>query len=208
MTTRGVYAIYDRTHRAGDCLDAVEAVVGAGACWLQYRDKRRHGPDPDLATALRDLARAAGAKLIVNDDWQLAHAIGADGVHLGRGDPTITRARSALGPHALIGASCSADTEHGARALADGADYLSFGRFFASTTKPDAPAAPLDVLHQARARFNVPIVAIGGIAPDNAQAVIDAGADLIALAGAIFDAADPGVVTRDLTNLFNQGAYQ
>lgn len=202
MTTRGVYALYDRTRQSGDRLDDVSAVLDAGVCWLQYRDKRAQGPDTTLAQSLRDLTRNAGVKLIINDDWQLARTVAADGVHLGRDDPGIVRARSALGPDALIGASCSADPDYAEQALAEGADYLSFGRFFDSHTKPDAPGADLSLLRQARARFDVPIVAIGGIGRDNARAVIDAGAHLIAVAGGIFDAPDPARATRDLVTLF------
>lgn len=203
MTARGVYAIYDRTRRAGEALDDVAAVLASGACWLQYRDKRRQGPDRAVARELRVLTRAAGVKLIVNDDWQLACAVQADGVHLGRGDPAIAGARHGLHPEMLIGASCSADLEYAAQARADGADYLAFGRMFDSGTKPDAPQADPAVLGRARARFDVPVVAIGGIGPDNARTLIDAGADLVAVAGAIFDAPDPAAVTRQLAALFD-----
>lgn len=202
MTARGVYAIYDRPRQADDRLDDVAAVLNAGVCWLQYRDKRPQGPDTALARNLRDLTRDAGVKLIINDDWQLARAVAADGVHLGRSDAAIMRARSALGPDALIGASCSADIARAERALADGANYLSFGRFFDSRTKPDAPGADLSVLDQARARFTQPITAIGGINTENAGEVIEAGADLIAVAGAIFDAANPASAARELVTLF------
>src|SRR5699024_8011060 len=151
---------YDRTRQADDRLDDVAAVLDAGVCWLQYRDKRPQGPDAALAHALRDLCRSAGVALIVNDDWQLAREVAADGVHLGRSDGDITRARSALGPKAIIGASCSQRLEYAKQAMAAGADYPSFGRFFDSRTKPDAPAAELAILSQARQQFDAPIVAI------------------------------------------------
>ena len=201
MTARGLYAIYDRTTLATDALDRVEAVLAAGACWLQYRDKRDTGIDAGLLGELRALTRTYGAQLIVNDDWQLAQAVAADGVHMGQSDGSVATARAALGTGAIIGVSCSGEIELARRGIEQGASYVSFGRFFDSHTKPDAPGADPSVLAQARA-LGVPVVAIGGIDIDNAGDIITAGADLIAVSGALFHAPDSGAAARALCALF------
>lgn len=202
---RGLYAIYDRTSLADDALDRVEAVLAGGARWLQYRDKRSSAPDHALLRYLRVRTRSYATRLIVNDDASLAGAIGADGVHLGQSDASVASARAALGPDAIIGVSCGASIEHARRGLAEGATYISFGRFFASRTKPDAPPAALSILAQARA-LGAPIVAIGGIDRDNAADVIAAGADLIAVSAALFRADDSGAAARALSALFDSPA--
>lgn len=199
--TRGLYGIYDRGGLDDDALDGVDAALGAGMRWLQYRDKRADAPDLALVRKLQERTRRHGAQLIINDNWRLAQAVGADGVHLGQSDGSIATARAALGPDAIIGVSCSGVLERAQDGVARGASYVSFGRFFSSTTKPDAPPARLSVLAQARA-LNVPVVAIGGINQHNAGQVIAAGADLIAVAAAVFSAQDPGTATRELSALF------
>lgn len=205
MSVRGLYAIYDRTTLEHDALDRVDAVLAAGACWLQYRDKRRRAPDMALLEALRERTAARGAALIVNDDWQLARRVAADGVHLGQSDARVAVARDGLGSRAIIGVSCSGDIERARAGVAEGASYVSFGRFFDSRTKPDAaPAAPA-VLGQARA-LGVPVIAIGGIDRDNAHTLIAAGADMIAVSGGLFRVADSGAAARALRALFDPGA--
>lgn len=210
MNTRwpshGLYAITPDepdTHRLLGC---VRAVLGAGATWLQYRNK--HASDAlrrEQAGLLLPLCRAHGVPLIVNDDWQLAASIGADGAHLGREDGQLRAARSALGIHALLGASCYDDYELAQRAVVDGASYVAFGAFFPSPTKPNAKRAPFDLLASA-ADLGVPRVAIGGVTPDNARPLIDAGADLIAVVSGVFSAADPAAATRAYLSCFaNQG---
>lgn len=204
-STRGVYGIYDRGSLADDALAGVDAALAAGMPWLQYRDKRADAPDPALLRTLRERTRHYGARLIINDDWRLAQAVDADGVHLGQSDPDVATARAALGPEALIGISCSGLLARAQDGVAQGASYVSFGRMFDSTTKPDAPPAELSVLAQARA-LDVPVVAIGGINQDNAGRVIAAGADLIAVAAAIFSATDPATATRQLSALFEHSS--
>jgi thiamine-phosphate pyrophosphorylase len=202
LNTRGLYAIYDRGGLKADALDRVDAVLTGGAIWLQYRDKRAQAPDRALLARLRERTRAFGARLIVNDDWRLAREIGADGVHVGQTDASVAEARAELGDQAIIGVSCSASIAHARAGIAQGADYVSFGRFFPSKTKPDAPGAPLAVLTQAKT-LGVPVSAIGGIDRDNAAQVIAAGADLIAVAGGVFAADDPLAAARELAGLFS-----
>lgn len=202
MTACGLYAIYDRTTLDDDALERVDAVLDAGARWLQYRDKRRDAPDSALLEALRERTAAHGAALIVNDDWRLARAVAADGVHLGQSDASLTAARDALGAEAIIGVSCSGEIERARAGVADGASYVSFGRFFDSGTKPDAPRADPAVLGQARA-LGVPVVAIGGIDSHNAGEIITAGADMLAVSGGLFRVRDSGAAARALCALLD-----
>jgi len=189
---RGLYAVTDPTLCAahGGVAAAVALALAGGARLVQYRDKStdQHRRRAE-AGALRELTRACGTLLIVNDDLALARAVGADGVHLGRDDLTLAEARAALGANALLGASCYADLAR-ARALR-AADYLAFGSFFASPTKPAAPVlADADLLDAARA-LDRPLCAIGGIGPAQAPALVAAGADLIAVVSGVFGATDP-----------------
>ncbi len=177
----GLYAISSETRDDDALAGWAEAVLSGGAVWLQYRDKGRD-PARRLAQARRLLAacRRHGARLIVNDDVALARAIDADGVHLGRDDGDLATARAALGAGALIGVSCYADLARAQRLAAQGADYLAFGAFHASPTKPAAGVAGVGLLAAARP-LGLPLVAIGGITPDNGGALVRAGADLLAV---------------------------
>jgi thiamine-phosphate pyrophosphorylase len=178
-------------------LDACAAAIAGGARLLQYRDKRS-APDARQrnAEALRALCRASSTRFIVNDDMQLAKAVGADGVHLGKSDGALAAARALLGAEALIGASCSSDLARAEAALAAGASYVAFGRFFASNTKPDAPPADVAVLAQARKRFAAPICAIGGVTPDNGALLLSSGADWLAAVDGLFGTGDPADIER------------
>jgi thiamine-phosphate pyrophosphorylase len=108
--------------------------------------------------------------LIVNDDPRLAAEVEADGVHLGRDDRGLRPARKLLGPSAIIGVSCYDRLERARVAQAEGADYLAFGRFFPSHSKPGAVPAGIELLRAAHREFYLPLVAIGGITPENGRA--------------------------------------
>lgn len=179
----GVYAITPAGWSAPNLLHKVEALLTTPVALLQYRDKPQ--PDRALAEQLLQRCRAAGVPLIINDDVDLARAIQADGVHLGRDDGDVTEARTQLGEQAIIGVSCYADLERAAQGVEDGADYLAFGSVFASTTKPHAPPCPLSHLGTAR-QWGRPVVAIGGITAANAKQAFDAGADWVAVIAELF----------------------
>jgi thiamine-phosphate pyrophosphorylase len=172
-------------------LERSEQALAGGASILQYRDKSgepaRRGR---IAAALAALCRRYHALFIVNDEIDLALQSGAHGVHLGRDDASLAHARARLGSSAVIGASCYNDLARAQQAADAGADYLAFGSFYPSTVKPLAVRASLDLLREARRRFDLPLVAIGGITPQNAPALIEAGADAVAVVTALFDAAD------------------
>lgn len=184
-------------------IDQVAAAIAGGARLVQYRDKTATPTERyERATALLAHCRRAGVPLIVNDDIALAAAIGADGVHLGRDDPDPGEARARLGHTALIGVSCYASLVRAQAAAAAGVDYLAFGRFFPSSTKPEAIQANPALLHQARRQFALPLVAIGGITPENGGALIAAGADLLAVIAGVFTAPDITAAARAYTRLF------
>jgi len=188
----GLYVITDaRWPRSVALEHAVDAALRGGARVVQYRDKsddacRRH----QEAKTVASLCRARGATFIVNDDVDLAAAVAADGVHLGRDDDDLAAARSALGPEALIGVSCYNELDRARRAAAAGADYLAFGSVYPSATKPDAVHAPLTLFGEARRLTDRPLVAIGGINADNIATVTAAGADAVAVVDAVFAAPD------------------
>lgn len=197
MSLRGLYAITDSQLLAGDrLLPWVEAALAGGARLLQYRDKSGDAARRlDEASQLQALCQQYDAQLLINDDLPLAARLGV-GVHLGRDDGCLREARQQLGPQAIIGATCHASLEHAEQAIADGASYVAFGRFFQSSTKPGAPAATAELLQQARARFAVPIVAIGGITLDNAPSLLASGADLLAVIHGLFGADSAAEVQR------------
>jgi thiamine-phosphate pyrophosphorylase len=199
--SRGLYAITPDDADTRRLLLRVEPVLAAGVACLQYRNKAADAPlRAAQGHALAALCRRFGVALIINDDVALAHAVGA-GVHLGGDDGDLAAARASLGPDALIGASCYDSMERAERAAAAGASYVAFGAFFPSSTKPQARRADADLLRRS-AVLGLPRVAIGGITPDNGGALVAAGADLLAVIGALFDAPDPAGVARRFSALF------
>ncbi|HEY0659814.1 MAG TPA: thiamine phosphate synthase [Lysobacter sp.] len=200
----GLYAITPDESDTRRLLARVEAVLAAGATWLQYRNKRASDDlRVEQALALQPLCRAHGVPLIINDDWALAAAIGADGAHMGADDGELAIARDALGADAILGASCYDDPKLSRRAVFAGASYVAFGAFHPSPTKPDARCASPELLRNA-ATLGVPRVAIGGITPDNARPLIAAGADLVAVISGVFDAPDPAAAVRAYLSCFDE----
>lgn len=197
---RGLYLITPDDPDIARLLARVEAVIDQAAL-LQYRHK---AAPPALrgiqAEALAQLCERHGVPLVVNDDVDLARALGA-GVHVGEHDAGVRAARAMLGAEALVGASCYDDPERARAAAAAGASYIAFGAFFPSGTKPQARRAHPELLRDA-AGLGLPRVAIGGITPDNAAQLVAAGADLLAVIGGVFDAPDPRMAARALRALF------
>ena len=153
----GIYAITPETADTGHLLAQVEAALRGGVAAVQYRDKsgdvaRRH----EQASELVALCRRFKVPLIVNDDLRLADLCDADGVHLGRDDGTVREARIILGKDKFVGASCYQSLDLALAAQAAGADYVAFGSFFPSPTKPDAARASLDLLRAAAPQIHLP----------------------------------------------------
>ncbi|HEX9810512.1 MAG TPA: thiamine phosphate synthase [Burkholderiales bacterium] len=203
---RGLYAIAD-TGYLDDArlLPAVDKALRAGASVIQYRDKTHEAAARERqARQLRERCSAFRACYIVNDDAELARAVAADGLHLGREDASIEAARSVLPAGAIIGVSCYDDLARAEAMVSAGADYVAFGSFYPSRTKPRAVRANLELLRAARARLPVPLVAIGGITPENGGALINAGADALAVISGVFDQPDVEATARRYTELFTK----
>ncbi len=202
----GLYAITDTRLAAGTDLTAqVKLALEGGARIIQYRDKTSSAEERlETAVAIRTLCREHHALFIVNDDLDLAIQSHADGIHLGRDDTDPTAARERLGEDAIIGVSCYNDLPRALAAQEAGVDYIAFGRFFPSNTKPEAVQADVELLHRARPRLTIPIVAIGGITPENGGSLVEAGADMLAAIHAVFGQPDIRAACRRFAQLFEQ----
>ena len=201
---RGLYAVTPEDRTGAALADAVAAAVENGAKAVQYRDK---SADPGRrrrdAGSLLAVCRRRGVPLVINDDVDLALDTGADGVHLGRDDETLAAARARLGDAAIVGISCYNDADRALAAACGGADYVAFGSFFPSATKPGAVRATTDLVARIRPLIEVPVVAIGGITADNAPPLLASGIDSLAVVSAIFGAPDVGAAARRLAGLFS-----
>jgi thiamine-phosphate pyrophosphorylase len=199
---RGLYLITPDELDDGRLIARTEPVLPHAAC-LQYRNKRAPTAQRRRqADALRALCSRQGVPFFVNDDAAFAAAVGADGVHLGEHDGAIATARALLGNDSIIGISCYDDIARARAAAAQGADYLAFGAFFASPTKPATRRASVDLLHEARP-LGLPLVAIGGITPENARALVESGVDMVAVISGVFDAEDPVAAARAYAACFS-----
>jgi thiamine-phosphate pyrophosphorylase len=201
---KGLYAVTPDERDTAELVRKVRLALVGGARLVQYRNKsavpalRR-----EQSAALLALCRASRVPLIVNDDLELAESIGADGLHLGRDDAPLAAARARLGPGKLLGASCYDELGFAVAARDAGADYVAFGSAFASATKPGAVRAPLSLYREAKARLGCPVVGIGGITTRNAQVLIDAGVDSLAVITALFDAPDIERRAREFAAMFS-----
>ncbi len=201
---RGVYAITDPALCGEQLIAKVEAAIAGGIRLLQYRNKTAP-PEQQRAeaAALATLCRRHDVVFLINDDVELARRVGADGVHLGQQDTALREARAALGTDSIIGITCHDRLDLARQAQAAGADYVAFGRFFASKTKPDAPAADPALLDAARDQLDIPVCAIGGLTPDNAAPLLERGAAMLAVIHGIFGAADVQAAARRYVVLFD-----
>jgi thiamine-phosphate pyrophosphorylase len=149
-----------------------------------------------FAEPLQRICADAEAAFIVNDSVALAKRLGADGVHLGQGDGDIREARAALGPSAQIGRTCH-DSRHLAMEAGEaGADYVAFGAFYPTTTKPSEYRPDPSILTWWSALFEIPCVAIGGITAGHAGPLVDAGADFLAVCQAVWCASNPAEAVK------------
>ncbi|MEW6325918.1 MAG: thiamine phosphate synthase [Nitrospirota bacterium] len=194
-----LYLIADRTACRGRPLPAVvEAACAAGVRWVQYREKALSRRDRyEEACRLRELTRRFGAVLIINDELDLAVAVDADGLHLGQEDLPLPVARRHIGAGRVIGVSTHT-LEEASAAAAEGADYLAVGPVFATAAKAARAPVGCEAIRRARGLTAAPIVAIGGITPQNAADAIRAGADSVAVMSALCGAPDIGAAVSAL----------
>jgi thiamine-phosphate pyrophosphorylase len=201
---RGLYGVTPDEADSARLMALVRFALAGGMRVLQYRNKVADAAlRREQATALRALCCEYGAALIINDDLDLALTVDADGLHLGGEDGSLAAARARLGPNKLLGASCYRSLENAGRAIAEGADHIAFGSFFVSTVKPGAVRSSPSLLTEAKQKFNVPVVAIGGITLDNASQLIVAGADSVAVITALFGAPDVTLAAKKFNALFD-----
>ena len=203
MPIKGLYAVTPDIVDTDLLIKKVEAALQGGVNVLQYRNKlANHKLQTQQARAILPLCRQYNVPLIINDSVKLCLTLDADGVHLGVYDGNLAEVRVRLGESKILGASCYNRFDLALAAQNQGADYVAFGACFASNTKPNAPVANLSLFSQARAELSVPSVAIGGINLQNANQVIHAGADAIAVIQAIFAEDDVRLATQQFSQLF------
>ena len=201
---KGLYIITDERLCATNLVDRVMAAIRGGAKLVQYRNKQATAAEQlTEASQLLDICRAFGVPLLINDDPQLAKNIGADGVHIGQSDTRLAEARALLGPGAIIGVTCHDSLQLAEKAQNAGASYVAFGRFFVSNTKPEASPADIDILRQAKDQLAIPVCAIGGITPENATSLLEAGADMLAVIHGVFGQKDIETAAKNYSKLFN-----
>jgi len=202
----GLYGITDSVlmPTLDQMLTQVELSILGGARLIQYRDK---SSDPvkrqNEASALNNLCQSYNVALIINDDIELALSTGAAGVHLGQSDGELKDARDRLGNDAIIGITCHDSLPLAEKAEQQGADYVAFGAFFPSKTKPNAKPAPLELMQLAKQKLTLPVVAIGGISVDNASKIIAAGADMVAVIHALYAQNDIKATAQQFHQQFN-----
>jgi len=201
---RGIYVLTpDDGSGIEHLVQQVRQALAGRVAAVQLRSKSLRGSTRlAAARALVRLCHADGVPLIVNDDAELAAAAGAAGVHIGRDDGTLADARRLLGPARIIGVSCYDSLSRATEACAMGADYVAFGSVYPSISKPEAARCALSVLSAAATRLPVPVVAIGGITPENARTLVAAGASMLAVISAVFATPDPAAATRAFAAAF------
>ena len=200
----GLYAVTPDEPDTDLLLSKVEAALQGGISVLQYRNKiASHKLQTQQARAILPLCRQYQVPFIINDSIKLCLTLDADGVHLGGDDGNLIEARARLGADKILGASCYNRFDLALSAQEAGADYVAFGACFASSTKPNAPVAGLDLFKLAKMQLHIPAVAIGGITLENALSVIQSGASAIAVINAIFNADDIKSAAQQFTQLFN-----
>lgn len=201
--SKGLYAVTPDILNTELLCEKVTAVLRGGVSMVQYRNKAADaGLRLRQATALLALCRSFNVPLIINDHLDLCAKIDADGLHLGATDCDLGAARRLLGTHKILGASCYNQLNLAVKAEQAGANYVAFGACFSSATKPNAPVISLNVFTEAKQKIAIPAVAIGGITLENASSVISAGADVLAVVGALFSATDITKTSQQLAHLY------
>ena len=196
-----LYLCTDARRRQGDLPRFLDAVLGGGVDIVQLRDKGMEAAEElEHLQVFADACRRHGKLLAVNDRADVAHAVGADVLHLGQGDLPVPAARAILGPDVLIGRSTHADEEAAAAAVQEGVDYFCTGPCWPTPTKPGRHAPGLDLVrHTAALAADRPWFAIGGIDLGNLDEVVDAGARRVVVVRAITEADDPGAAAAEFT---------
>jgi len=201
----GLYAVTPDIGDTSSLINMAQQCLAGGTRLIQYRNKTASAAlRLEQAHSLAGLCRQFQVPLIINDHLDLTIEVNADGVHLGGQDASIVEARRTLGAGKIVGASCYNRLVHAFEAEREGADYVAFGAFFASATKPGAVTASMDLLRHGRATLHVPMVAIGGITPDTAVELIQAGAAAVAVSSGLFGVPNIRQTAESFAGLFKQ----
>jgi len=205
LPQRGLYAITDCLNlTTAQLLTRTEQVLKAGAAVLQYRNK---DADAELKQSqvklLQELCDCPGPPLLIHAEPGLVHAMAADGIHLARGAMPVAMARELLGPDRIIGISCYNELDRASTGAKEGASYIALGSFFPSRTKPDTIRADPELIGRVKQLLRIPLVAIGGITPDNGRALLEAGADFLAVCSGLYLAEDTFKAARKYMALFD-----
>ncbi|WP_406001383.1 thiamine phosphate synthase [Streptomyces sp. NBC_00829] len=195
-----LYLCTDARKKQGDLAGFLDAVLGSGVDIVQLRDKGMEAAEElEHLQVLADACRRHGKLLAVNDRADVAHAIGADVLHLGQGDLPVPAARAILGQEVLVGRSTHAESEVDAAVAEPGVDYFCTGPCWPTPTKPGRYAPGLGLVRYAAGlRTDRPWFAIGGIDAGNLDQVLDAGARRVVVVRAITEADDPAAATAEL----------
>lgn len=193
-----IYALTDQHFTPRNRLKAqINELLTGGVKIIQYRNKSQIH-DIALLKDISQICKNSGAKFIINDDVQLAKIVDASGVHIGKDDDSLQKARDILGYNAYIGVSCYNDLERAKDAAKNGADYVAFGALFTSPTKPNASICSLDIIKEAKNNLTSKIAVIGGINSSNLNIVKELKIDYIAIVSALYT---PGSITQNLAKL-------
>ena len=200
----GLYAITDSKLMGSELFSNTEQAILGGINLLQYRNKTAPLEQQEQeALKLAQLCKNNNVLFLINDNVELALKVNADGVHLGQEDISLQQARKQLGNDKIIGVTCHNKIELAQEAQKKGADYVAFGRFFDSKTKPTAPPAELSLISEAKKSISIPIVAIGGITQETAPLILDEGVDMLAVIHAIFGQEDILTATRRFVGIID-----
>jgi thiamine-phosphate pyrophosphorylase len=207
LPSKGLYAITDcTTLNTEQLIHKTGLILHAGTAMLQYRNKHDdYSSRKSQVIAVKALCDQFNVPLIINDDLDLAMDINADGVHLGKDDLDIGQARTRAGHEMIIGVSCYNDPARAMAAEYLGASYVALGAFFPTLTKPDTVKAGPDLICAVKQKIKLPVVAIGGITPENGRLLTEAGADFLAVVSGVYGADDPVLAVRSYLELFNTG---
>ena len=202
---KGLYVITDERLQFKELIQRTKLILDAGIPVLQYRDKTTdQALRRNRALQLKELCGDYQTVFLINDDVRLARDIGAEGVHIGQEDMSVVEARQILGDKVIIGVSCYNRLEDAKTAAQFGVDYVAFGAFFSTQTKNKTVKAETKLLQQAKTELSVPVVAIGGINPDNGRELVQAGADMLAVISCVYENTDPREIVFQFKKLYQE----
>jgi len=201
---QGLYAITDEVLTPNDVVfEKVLTALKAGVAIIQYRNKTQSDDEVEfICLTLQEYCRNFNVVFIIDDRPHLAQKIGADGLHIGKDDMSLNEARSIF-TKGIIGVSCYGSVAKAKEAEAEGADYVAFGSFFASPTKPKSGLVSKSVIQKAKKALAIPVCVIGGINEENIHEMVHEKPDMISLVSAVFD----GDITKNVQNLLHKMSH-